>query len=167
MDSFWPIIWAVVIVVSVVFVVVLRDILTDLSRATDLNGWQKAVWLLLLVFMPCLAASAFIVARAVGSLTGRWSRPSRHFRGEFTDLDQGRGDVGSDCMAAGTAASTPARTGPDHGNPRFIAAVRAAHLTEPATSTMRLLDVVIGFLVVSDFRGRPGTTTGRATGPPG
>lgn len=66
MDSFWPIIWAVVIVVSVVFVVVLRDILTDLSRATDLNGWLKAVWLLLLVFMPCLTASAFIVARAVG-----------------------------------------------------------------------------------------------------
>jgi len=66
MEGFWPILWAVVIVVVVVFVVVLRGILTDLFRATDLNGWQKAVWLLLLVFMPCLTASALIVARTVG-----------------------------------------------------------------------------------------------------
>ena len=55
-----------IVVVVVVFVVVLRGILTDLFRATDLNGWQKAVWLLLLVFMPCLTASALIVARTVG-----------------------------------------------------------------------------------------------------
>jgi hypothetical protein len=66
MEGFWPIIWTFVILVVVVFVVVLRGILTDLFRATDLNGWQKAVWLLLLVFMPSLTASAVIGARAVG-----------------------------------------------------------------------------------------------------
>ena len=64
MENFWTIIWVVVFVVFVAYMVVLRDILIDLFRASELTGWQKAVWVILLVFMPCLTALVFIIARA-------------------------------------------------------------------------------------------------------
>jgi len=63
MDNFWSIIR---VVVFVAYVVVLRDVLTDLLRATELNGWQKVVWVILLVLMPCLTALVFVIARTVG-----------------------------------------------------------------------------------------------------
>jgi uncharacterized membrane protein len=63
MDNFWSIIR---VVVFVAYVVVLRDVLTDLLRATELNGWQKVVWVILLVLMPCLTALVFVNARTVG-----------------------------------------------------------------------------------------------------
>jgi uncharacterized membrane protein len=58
------------VVVFLVFVVVLRDIFTDLFRATELSGWQKPVWVILLVFMPCLTALVFVIARTVGGGPG-------------------------------------------------------------------------------------------------
>jgi uncharacterized membrane protein len=63
MDNFWSIIR---VVVFVAYVVVLRDVLTDLLRATELNGWQKVVWVILLVLMPCLTALVFVIVRTVG-----------------------------------------------------------------------------------------------------
>jgi predicted PurR-regulated permease PerM len=66
-DSFWDFIWyTVVIFAFVAYLMILFWIITDLFRDRGLSGWWKALWVLLLVFVPWLTALVYLIARGHG-----------------------------------------------------------------------------------------------------
>ncbi|ANC32283.1 SHOCT domain-containing protein [Isoptericola dokdonensis] len=67
MDSFWDYIWFLLwIFLFMAYLIVLFQILTDLFRDHQLSGWWKAVWVVLLVFIPMLTALVYLIARGRG-----------------------------------------------------------------------------------------------------
>ncbi len=50
----------------VIWIWILIYIISDLFRDHELSGWWKAVWVLLLVFIPFLTALVYLVARGQG-----------------------------------------------------------------------------------------------------
>jgi Na+-translocating ferredoxin:NAD+ oxidoreductase RnfE subunit len=60
MGFFW---WSFVVVASI-FVLII--IVIDIFRDHTLNGWWKALWLLLLVFVPLVTALVYVIVRGRG-----------------------------------------------------------------------------------------------------
>lgn len=50
----------------VVWIWILFTIIADLFRDHELSGWWKAVWIVLLVFIPFLTALVYLIARGSG-----------------------------------------------------------------------------------------------------
>lgn len=50
----------------VIWIWILFTIITDLFRDHELSGWWKAVWIVLLVFIPFLTALVYLIARGSG-----------------------------------------------------------------------------------------------------
>lgn len=48
------------------WLIVLFNILGDLFRDSELSGWWKAIWVLLLVFFPFITALVYLIARGKG-----------------------------------------------------------------------------------------------------
>lgn len=66
-ENFWSIIWIVIwSFFFVAYLFVLFYILTDLFRDHLLSGWWKALWIVLLIFVPYLTALVYIIARGRG-----------------------------------------------------------------------------------------------------
>ncbi|MXP23790.1 hypothetical protein GIY30_20850 [Gordonia sp. HNM0687] len=66
-DSFWDFIWyTVVIFIFVAYLMMLFWIISDLFRDRALSGWWKAVWMVLLIFIPWLTALVYLIARGPG-----------------------------------------------------------------------------------------------------
>ena len=66
-DSFWDFLWyTLVIFAFVAYLMVLFAILSDLFRDRELSGWWKAVWIVLLLFLPWITALVYLIARSKG-----------------------------------------------------------------------------------------------------
>ena len=66
-DSFWDFLWyTLVIFAFVAYLMVLFAILSDLFRDRELSGWWKAVWIVLLLFLPWITALVYLIARGKG-----------------------------------------------------------------------------------------------------
>lgn len=67
LNSIWDLIlvffWAFIFIAAIV---ALFTIITDLFRDSELAGWKKAVWLVLLVFLPVLTALVYLIVRGDG-----------------------------------------------------------------------------------------------------
>jgi hypothetical protein len=67
MNSFWDWFWLLVwTFVFVMYLMVLFQILTDLFRDKDVNGWVKALWVIGLIVFPFLVALIYLVVRGRG-----------------------------------------------------------------------------------------------------
>lgn len=69
--SFWEsfgdlLLWTFWFVVFIAYLMVLFSILADIFRDESLNGWVKAVWVILLVFVPLLTALVYLIVRGKG-----------------------------------------------------------------------------------------------------
>lgn len=65
--NFWEVIWWFVAVFAfVAYLMVVFNIVADLFRDHALNGWWKALWIFLLVFVPVLTALVYLIARGDG-----------------------------------------------------------------------------------------------------
>jgi hypothetical protein len=65
--DFWAILgWMLWAVVFIGYLFALFAIVGDLFRDRTLNGWWKAVWIILLIFLPFLTALVYIIARGEG-----------------------------------------------------------------------------------------------------
>lgn len=69
--SFWESLWNIIAVFFWAFVFVaavfaLVAIVTDLFRDKQLNGWWKALWLVLLIFVPLITSLVYLIARGEG-----------------------------------------------------------------------------------------------------
>jgi Na+-translocating ferredoxin:NAD+ oxidoreductase RnfE subunit len=72
--SFWDVIWWFFwVYVFIAYLMVLFSIISDIFRDHTLNGWAKALWIILLVFIPFLGALIYLIARGRGMAerTGR------------------------------------------------------------------------------------------------
>jgi hypothetical protein len=66
-ESFWDIFWWFFIVYAfMAFLWALFVVIGDLFRDDELSGWWKAVWVLLLVFVPLLTVLVYVIARGKG-----------------------------------------------------------------------------------------------------
>ena len=54
------------IFIFVAWIMVLFTVLSDLFRDHDMSGWGKAVWVVVLIFIPFLAVLVYLIARGAG-----------------------------------------------------------------------------------------------------
>ena len=62
-DWFWLLVWSFFFVA---YLMVLFQILGDLFRDKDVNGWVKALWVIGLIIFPFLVALIYLVVRGRG-----------------------------------------------------------------------------------------------------
>jgi hypothetical protein len=66
-NSFWDfIVWMLWIYIFMAFLFVLFGIFRDIFRDKNLNGWLKALWIIVLIFAPLLGALIYLIARGRG-----------------------------------------------------------------------------------------------------
>ena len=62
--SFWDIVWFIFIFFAfMAYLMVLFTIITDLFRDDTVNGWMKALWIVLLIFFPLITALVYLIVR--------------------------------------------------------------------------------------------------------
>ncbi len=62
--SFGEFLWSLLIIFfMLVFFVILFQVVIDLFRDHDLNGWAKAAWLLFIIVLPFLGILVYLIAR--------------------------------------------------------------------------------------------------------
>jgi hypothetical protein len=62
-DFFWFMFWCYVFIA---FLVALFSVFSDLFRDKELNGWLKAVWVIVLVFFPVISVLVYLIVRGTG-----------------------------------------------------------------------------------------------------
>jgi uncharacterized membrane protein len=66
-ENFWDILWWLFIFYAIIaFLYAVFMVIGDLFRDDELSGWWKAVWIVLLVFIPFLTVLAYMIARGKG-----------------------------------------------------------------------------------------------------
>src|SRR6476619_6562865 len=66
-ENFWDILWWLFIFYAIIaFLYAVFMVIGDLFRDNELSGWWKAVWIVLLVFIPFLTVLAYMIARGKG-----------------------------------------------------------------------------------------------------
>ena len=64
MDSFWEFFWFTFsFFLLMAYLMVLFQIIGDLFRDKDLNGWEKALWVFFLIFFPFITALVYLIVR--------------------------------------------------------------------------------------------------------
>lgn len=63
LETFWSI---AIFFLYLSYLIVLFQIVADLFRDRELSGWLKALWFLLLVFVPVLTALVYLITRGKG-----------------------------------------------------------------------------------------------------
>ncbi|MCB5292315.1 SHOCT domain-containing protein [Arthrobacter sp. SO3] len=77
-ENFWNIFWWFLCVYAfIAFLYALFVVIGDIFRDQELNGWLKAVWLVLLAFLPFLSVLVYLIARGKG-MTERTMERGRH-----------------------------------------------------------------------------------------
>ena len=62
--SFWDIVWFIIISFAFVsYLMALWWILGDLFQDSDMSGWAKAIWIVVLLFFPFLSVFIYLVTR--------------------------------------------------------------------------------------------------------
>ena len=75
MSNFWDVIWVVIwSFVFIAYLMVFFRILIDLFGDHQLSGWWKALWIILLIFVPFLTAFVYLIARGRGMAERQMAR---------------------------------------------------------------------------------------------
>lgn len=67
LDLFWTMLW---FYLFFAFIWLLVSLFADVFRSEDLGGFAKAMWTIVLIFLPVLGAFAYLIARG-GSMRER------------------------------------------------------------------------------------------------
>lgn len=62
-DLFWSMLW---FFVFVAWLVVMGYVVVDVFRRSDLNGWAKGAWILLVILIPWLGVFSYVVVAGRG-----------------------------------------------------------------------------------------------------
>lgn len=77
-ENFWDIFWWFFLVYAFfAFLYALYLVIADVFRDQQLNGWWKAVWIVLLAFLPFLTLLVYMVARGKGMAGRSMARAQR------------------------------------------------------------------------------------------
>jgi len=97
-NDFWGFIWFVFwVYVLFAYLRVLFSIITDLFRDHELNGWWKALWIILLLLVPFITALVYVIARGRGMA-----------RREVSSMRRQRAETDSYIRDVAGTASSPA-----------------------------------------------------------
>ena len=97
-DFFWLLVWGFFFVM---YLMVLFQIIRDLFRDPDLNGWLKALWIVALIIAPFLSAIIYLIARGRGMA----ERQAQEMAGARAQTDQYIRSVASSSGPADQIAS--------------------------------------------------------------
>lgn len=65
--SIWNALWVVIVTfMFVCILMVLFTIIADLFRDKNLGGFAKAIWIIVLIFLPLLGSLVYLIARGKG-----------------------------------------------------------------------------------------------------
>jgi hypothetical protein len=65
--SFWDVVWFIFISFALMaYLMVLFSIIGDLFRDRDASGFEKAAWMVALIFLPFLTALVYLISRGGG-----------------------------------------------------------------------------------------------------
>jgi len=107
-NDFWGFIWFVFwVYVLFAYLRVLFSIITDLFRDHELNGWWKALWIILLLFVPFITALVYVIARGRG-MAERSQRDARQAQKATDDYIRGVAGGGGAASAADEIAKAKA-----------------------------------------------------------
>ena len=72
LSTFWDVIWATFIVFFVFMQLIMLWVyaLSDLFMRHDISGWEKVLWLLLIIFIPILGPILYLLVRTQQMDTG-------------------------------------------------------------------------------------------------
>jgi len=94
-DFVWLLFWSYLIIA---YLMILFSILVDIFRDKELNGFMKAVWVILLVVVPFLTALIYVIARGPG-MAERQAAVAQRSRAQTDDYIR---------TVAGSGGSSPA-----------------------------------------------------------
>jgi hypothetical protein len=63
LDVFW---WIITVFFFFAYLMILWSIFVDLFSDSELSGWWKAIWIVALIFVPLVAALAYVIFRGKG-----------------------------------------------------------------------------------------------------
>ena len=67
MTEFWQMtLWILEVFILYAWILVMFNVISDLFRDQDLGGFAKAIWIVLLIFIPFLTAIVYVLARGKG-----------------------------------------------------------------------------------------------------
>jgi ABC-type multidrug transport system fused ATPase/permease subunit len=92
LGAFWTIF---MIFLWVIWFWILITIIIDLFRSHDLNGFEKALWFIFILFLPLIGVLVYLIARG-GKMHERQVRQARRQEADFRSYVQ---DVASDSPA--------------------------------------------------------------------
>jgi len=98
-DFIWFLLWSYLFIA---YLMVMFQIISDLFRDHELNGFMKAVWFVALIFLPILAAIIYLIARGHG-MADRQIESMRKRQGETDQYIQsvaGRGNPAEQIASA-------------------------------------------------------------------
>lgn len=76
-SAVWDVLlWALMFTVFIGYLMALFAVIMDLFRDDKLNGWLKALWFILLIFLPFLTVLAYLIFRG----RGMTARSTAHHR---------------------------------------------------------------------------------------
>jgi hypothetical protein len=65
--SFWNIVeFIFIFFIFMAYLMVLFTIISDLFRDDSVSGWMKALWIILLIFIPLITALVYLIVRGKG-----------------------------------------------------------------------------------------------------
>lgn len=78
--SFWEVVWFIIISFAfVAYLMVMFAIITDLFRDRDASGFEKAAWVIALIFIPLLTSLVYLIVKGSG-MTERSTRNAEQMR---------------------------------------------------------------------------------------
>ncbi|MFE6970615.1 SHOCT domain-containing protein [Isoptericola sp. NPDC057653] len=106
MDTFWDWFWLMLWWFFLfAYLIMLFQIVSDLFRDRSLNGWWKALWVVLLILLPLLSALVYLIARGRGMAERHYEERMAHK--QMTD-DYIRSTAGTSRSAADDIAQAKA-----------------------------------------------------------
>ncbi|WP_174561834.1 SHOCT domain-containing protein [Rhodococcus triatomae] len=67
MDSFWDVLWIIIVTFAfVAYLILLFAIISDLFRDSKSSGWAKAAWVIFLFILPLITALVYLIVKGDG-----------------------------------------------------------------------------------------------------
>ncbi|MBH0054418.1 SHOCT domain-containing protein [Salinibacterium sp. SWN139] len=101
----WSVVWSFFwIFAFIAYLFALFAVISDLFRDHELNGWWKALWIVLLVFLPFFTVLAYLIARGSG-MERRANRESQQAQAAVENYIRGVARQASPAEEIATAKS--------------------------------------------------------------
>ena len=97
---FWSFLW---FFIFIIWIYLLIFIFSDIFRSEDLSGWGKALWTILIIFLPYIGIFAYLIARG-GKMAERQAKSMQKQQAAMDSYIRDTASSGSDADQLATLA---------------------------------------------------------------